>query len=190
MGKTKDDVPPRGLFGNNPSGNLITVPACVKCNNDTSNDDELFRLIALENNAAEHPAAKDVAEATYRALFHPKKEGFKRFVFDRIEPTGPIPEGDVDPKTMVPGTMTLPLRAHTPDRPENDQGPVLQDQGRTSAVRVRGRSLPHGDARREPAGTGVEGFAWRRSRPARPARCRGWRGGVPISDLFHRGRPE
>lgn len=38
-GKTKDHVPPRGLFGNNPSGNLITVPACVKCNNDTSNDD-------------------------------------------------------------------------------------------------------------------------------------------------------
>lgn len=50
-GKTKDHVPPRGLFGESPKGNLITVPACEKCNNDTSKDDEFFRWVTIPRKA-------------------------------------------------------------------------------------------------------------------------------------------
>jgi hypothetical protein len=42
---TKDHVPPRGLFLDPPPRNLITVPACLRCNNSASTDDELFRIV-------------------------------------------------------------------------------------------------------------------------------------------------
>lgn len=93
----------------------------------------MFRLIALENRAAKLPAAKDVAEATYRALFHPKKEGFKRFVFDKMEPAGPIPEGEVDPRTMIPGILTLPVRRLLP---------TVRKTIRGLYYKIKGRPLP------------------------------------------------
>ena len=40
---TKDHIPPRGIFPKNPSGQLITVPAHRKCNNQFSKDDEWIR---------------------------------------------------------------------------------------------------------------------------------------------------
>lgn len=45
---TKDHIPPRDIFPENPSGQLITVPAHYDCNHSFHKEDELFRnLIAV-----------------------------------------------------------------------------------------------------------------------------------------------
>ena len=84
---TRDHVPPRGLFGANPPGNLITVPSCRDCNNSTSKDDEHFRLIALDYQASEVPAAQQANEATLRALNRAQAKGFRKSVYSRLQPT-------------------------------------------------------------------------------------------------------
>lgn len=113
-GKTKDHVPPRGLFGENPKGNLITVPACVKCNNDTSKDDEFFRLIALELNASEHPIARQVSDTTYKSIFHPKKEGYKTLVFNMLEPVEPATPEELSGTAPDDATRTKLMRMTLP----------------------------------------------------------------------------
>ena len=42
---TMDHVPPDGIFPDPKPTNLITVPACSKCNKGSSKDDEYFRTI-------------------------------------------------------------------------------------------------------------------------------------------------
>ena len=41
--KTRDHIPPRGIFPR-PRPDLITVPACLRCNRDTSKIEEAFRV--------------------------------------------------------------------------------------------------------------------------------------------------
>jgi hypothetical protein len=83
---TKDHVPPRGLFGDTPGHNLITVPACAACNNSTSKDDEYFRLMSMEIDVSGHPVGQQVSEATLRSILHPKKGGFRKSVFRSLQP--------------------------------------------------------------------------------------------------------
>lgn len=83
---TADHVPPRGLFGKSPKGNLITVPACEKCNNSTSKDDEHFRLLALDILASEVPAAQQANDATLRALKREQAKGFRESVYSTLQP--------------------------------------------------------------------------------------------------------
>lgn len=40
---TRDHIPPKGIFIKPRPQNLITVPACIKCNNNGSKDDEIFK---------------------------------------------------------------------------------------------------------------------------------------------------
>lgn len=44
---TRDHIPPRGIFPKKPSGQLITVPAHKKCNEQFQNDDEIFRNLII-----------------------------------------------------------------------------------------------------------------------------------------------
>jgi len=46
VNRTVDHVPPKGLFSKPRPNNLLTVPACLSCNNSKSDDDEFFRLLA------------------------------------------------------------------------------------------------------------------------------------------------
>lgn len=41
---TKEHIPPKGIYPKGHRDNLITVPACKKCNNDFSKDDEYFKV--------------------------------------------------------------------------------------------------------------------------------------------------
>lgn len=53
LGKVTDDhVPPKTIFAQPRPNNLITVPACRKCNESFSKDDEYFRLKLGTNDAA------------------------------------------------------------------------------------------------------------------------------------------
>lgn len=65
--KTRDHVPPKGLFLKPLPSNLITVPCCEGCNNGKSNEEEFFRLIATIglNKSAE-------ADALYRQRVLPR----------------------------------------------------------------------------------------------------------------------
>ena len=78
-GRTKDHVPPRGLFENNPKFQLLTVPACLKCNNNASKDDEYFRILAFDYRAAELASVRDARDSTTRALFKEEKQGFRAY---------------------------------------------------------------------------------------------------------------
>jgi len=52
---TRDHIPPRGIFPNNPNGQLLTVPAHRSCNEKYSDDDELLRNLIM---AASHRTPK------------------------------------------------------------------------------------------------------------------------------------
>ncbi len=75
---TDEHVPPRLLFAK-PRPNLVTVPACARCNGGFSLDDEYFRLVvALEETAGAHPGAAAVRDAVLRSLQNPNKLGYRR----------------------------------------------------------------------------------------------------------------
>ena len=55
----RDHVPPKSLFPKPAPANLITVPACSKCNRGLSKDEEYFRTIVSQlAQTDKHPASK------------------------------------------------------------------------------------------------------------------------------------
>ena len=64
--ETNDHVPPKGLFREPRPSNLITVPACLKCNNGFSGDDDYFLNLALDWPASESNDGKGVVEKRLR----------------------------------------------------------------------------------------------------------------------------
>jgi hypothetical protein len=75
---TSDHVPPRCLFGSVPADNLITVPACLECNNRASKDDEYFRLkVALRDDVGDHTDVQALLPKVLRSLQRPDARGFR-----------------------------------------------------------------------------------------------------------------
>ena len=56
--KSKDHVPPKGVFPDPKPTDLITVPACKKCNSETKLDDEYFRWLVATGSAKSETAVK------------------------------------------------------------------------------------------------------------------------------------
>jgi hypothetical protein len=84
--ETNDHVPPKGLFREPRPSNLITVPACLKCNNGFSGDDDYFLNLALDWAASESKDGKGVVEKRLRSM--KRKEGrnvWKPF-FAKVKP--------------------------------------------------------------------------------------------------------
>jgi 5-methylcytosine-specific restriction endonuclease McrA len=54
-GTTTDHVPSRKFFPRPRPSDLVTVPACARCNNKTSADEEYFLNIMMAHVAAEGP---------------------------------------------------------------------------------------------------------------------------------------
>jgi hypothetical protein len=91
---TKDHIPPRNLFRILPH-NLITVPACLNCNNDSSKDDEFFRAVLLSDDRIQgHPNAQQLIQTFNRSLARPTGFGVLidkvRRSFSLISPQGII----------------------------------------------------------------------------------------------------
>ena len=80
-GPTRDHIPPKGLGG---SGHRITVPSCAECNNGQSKEDEYFRAKVAPHVAAQHPAARDAWNTTFRGMQRPEAAGFKRAFFESL----------------------------------------------------------------------------------------------------------
>lgn len=78
---TVDHVPPKRLFSPPLPSNLITVPACRKCNNGASNDDEIFRneIAILCGSFRESDTAAERLQVSIRTIRRNKKT-LRKFV--------------------------------------------------------------------------------------------------------------
>jgi len=66
---TRDHVPPKSIFPKPRPDNLITVPACVDCNNGSSELDDLFKVYLSMHAAGESEIARRLfTEKTARTL--------------------------------------------------------------------------------------------------------------------------
>ena len=90
---TDDHIPPKGIFKKPRPDNLIKVPACEKCNNNTKLDDEYFRLVvAAASN--DDPHAMEVLRQRIIPRMHRKPAlvvDFLQNVRQVKTPSGPVP---------------------------------------------------------------------------------------------------
>jgi hypothetical protein len=91
---TVDHIPPKRLFTPPLPSNLVTVPACKKCNNGASNDDEIFRdeMAILCGSFRESAPAAERLQVSIRAIRR-NKVRLRNFVLksrriDRYSPGG------------------------------------------------------------------------------------------------------
>jgi hypothetical protein len=68
-GITKDHVPPRIFFPEPRPGNLITVPACSKCNSDATMDDNYLFTIMMFGEAGNTVAGEALWQKRLRRMF-------------------------------------------------------------------------------------------------------------------------
>jgi hypothetical protein len=74
---TADHIPPKNLFPNPKPSNLVTVPCCLRCNQQAAKDDEYFRTImTMHGDVAKHPEAVRVLPTVQRGLR--KQGGFRK----------------------------------------------------------------------------------------------------------------
>jgi hypothetical protein len=69
---------PKGTEG------IIQVPACQACNTDASNDDEHFRLMAIDFTA--NQSSITASQSALRSLQLPRKEKFRDALFTKALP--------------------------------------------------------------------------------------------------------
>ncbi|WP_144076868.1 HNH endonuclease [Salinicola socius] len=68
-GVTRDHVPPKAIFPKPRPENLVTVPACLECNNGASDDDDLFKVFLSMQAASNSEIARRLfQEKTARTL--------------------------------------------------------------------------------------------------------------------------
>jgi hypothetical protein len=71
---TKDHVPPKGIFVRPRPSNLVTVPACVKCNNHSSELDERFLAdLGVHVSIDQDEGQRLFTEQVMKTLRHNKK---------------------------------------------------------------------------------------------------------------------
>lgn len=92
---TADHIPPRGIFGEKPDYQLITVPSCGKCNWGTSKDDEYFKLLAVEKDASQTPVAESVIDSTVRAMSRKDRPAFGHMVRSKMSFGNVVTEGGI-----------------------------------------------------------------------------------------------
>jgi len=84
---THDHVPPKAIFAKPRPRNLITVPACGRCNQTAAKDDEYFRtVLTLKHDTYNHPDVRRNLPAVVRAFEKPAKQKFARRFFTQIGP--------------------------------------------------------------------------------------------------------
>ena len=62
LAETRDHIPPQAIFSNPKPTNLITVPACKRCNHGSTLDDEYFRWFVTTSSSDMPKAQKLVLE--------------------------------------------------------------------------------------------------------------------------------
>ncbi|MDX2215705.1 MAG: hypothetical protein SFY66_20755 [Oculatellaceae cyanobacterium bins.114] len=83
---TNDHIPPRNLFPQPRSSNLITVPCCETCQAGWSKDDEYFRAAILSSaKVSETPLAQGAIDSLVRSVSRQKQRGFSRTILKSIK---------------------------------------------------------------------------------------------------------
>lgn len=86
---TVDHVPPKNLFSKPRPDNLYTVPSCYPCNNESSKDDEYFRLnIVLREKTPEHVEGKKLFQSVMTSLRRTQSAGFRKSFLSGIKDLG------------------------------------------------------------------------------------------------------
>lgn len=82
---TGDHIPPKCLVAPPRPADLITVPACERCNKSFEKDDTYFRdCVVLEQRCGDHPEAKKVIAASLRGLARPESVGYRKYFLSRL----------------------------------------------------------------------------------------------------------
>lgn len=85
IGDSKDHVPPKLLFPK-PRSEMITVPACLRCNQKFARDDEYAHLvISLDRRAGSHGAIKRHLPKVLKSLQRKESDGFKGLVLNTFK---------------------------------------------------------------------------------------------------------
>lgn len=81
---TNDHVPPKNIFSGPRPNDLITIPACERCNRDASKDEEYFRLkLCMSQQLGNNVDANKIRETIFRSLNRSEASGLKsRFLSD------------------------------------------------------------------------------------------------------------
>ena len=95
---TRDHVPPKCLFPK-PRTEMVTVPACRKCNSSYEKDDVLFAVATCLDAYIDHPQATRVWETSLRPLLR-KSPRFRAMLASNIMPG----------RVRTPGGLDLPNR--------------------------------------------------------------------------------
>ena len=83
---TADHVPPECLFEPPLPNNLITVPACRRCNQRFGRDDEYFKTaLVFRWDTDTHPVAQARRESAMRAVAREQAVGFRRLFTDTLQ---------------------------------------------------------------------------------------------------------
>ena len=78
---TVDHVPPKLLLARPYPPNLLTVPACMTCNQSFQKDDEYTRtMLSIDVRAAKNPTAQSNLPAVLRSLQRPDARGFAEYL--------------------------------------------------------------------------------------------------------------
>ncbi len=85
---TADHIPPKGLFTKPEAGwlKILEVPACNKCNNQSSLDDEWLQSIALTWAADGNADAEATRGRLMSAFIKPQKQGFRKGILKNCSP--------------------------------------------------------------------------------------------------------
>lgn len=78
---TSDHVPPKNLFPKPLPDNMLTVPACEKCNKGFERDDNYFRMaLTLSEHSKGHPDRDKILPKVLAGLNRPQASGFRNAV--------------------------------------------------------------------------------------------------------------
>jgi len=97
---TDDHIPPKNIFTGEvriPNLQLITVPACEKCNGQAAKDDEYFRLtLALRADVYDHPQVQQLLPIIWRSLKRPESAKFAKAFGQSIGPVRLMTRSGID----------------------------------------------------------------------------------------------
>ena len=76
---TTGHVPPKALFGTPRPPDLITVPACLECNQSTTKDEEYLKtVLAIRDDLREHSEVRKILPSVLRSFQRPQAKWFRQ----------------------------------------------------------------------------------------------------------------
>ena len=93
LADSMDHIPPDGIFPDPKPTNLITVPACSKCNEGSSKDDEYFRTI-FATASYESPYAEMLMDTKITRQFK-ERPALRNHLMDEMEKVNLFSEGGI-----------------------------------------------------------------------------------------------